>query len=37
MDWGYLPMEQAIGAFEQSVKKYPLIPMGTPDPYIPPK
>jgi hypothetical protein len=28
MDWGYLPMEQAIGAFEQSVKKYPNIQPG---------
>jgi len=25
-----------IGAFEESTKKYPLIPMGTPDPYRPP-
>jgi arylsulfatase len=25
-----------VGAFEESVKKYPLIPMGTPDPYRPP-
>jgi hypothetical protein len=25
-----------VGAFEESVKKYPLIPMGTPDPYSPP-
>lgn len=24
-----------IGGFEQSVKQYPLIPMGTPDPYTP--
>jgi hypothetical protein len=24
-----------VGAFEESVKKYPLIPMGTPDPYRP--
>jgi hypothetical protein len=22
--------------FEESLKKYPLIPMGTPDPYAPP-
>jgi len=26
-----------VGAFEQSVKQHPLIPMGTPDPYAPPK
>jgi arylsulfatase len=25
-----------VGAFEQSLKKYPLIAMGTPDPYQPP-
>jgi hypothetical protein len=24
-----------VGAFEQSVKNHPLIPMGTPDPYTP--
>jgi hypothetical protein len=24
-----------IGAFEESTKKYTLIPMGTPDPYLP--
>jgi hypothetical protein len=24
-----------VGAFEQSTIKYPLIPMGTPDPYDP--
>jgi hypothetical protein len=25
-----------VAAFEESVKKHPLIPMGTPDPYRPP-
>jgi arylsulfatase len=25
-----------VGEFEESTKKYPLIPMGTPDPYRPP-
>jgi len=25
-----------IGEFEESTKKHPLIPMGTPDPYQPP-
>lgn len=31
------PMLKMVGAFEESVKKYPLIPMGTPDLYTPPK
>jgi len=31
------PMLKIVGAFEQSVKQYPLIRMGTPDPYTPPK
>jgi arylsulfatase len=26
-----------VGEFEESVKKSPLIPMGTPDPYTPPR
>ena len=30
--WVVHPMLKIVGAFEQSVKKYPLIPMGTPDP-----
>lgn len=34
--WAMRPMLKMIGAFEASVKKYPLIPMGTPDPYQPP-
>jgi len=35
--WVIHPMLQVVGAFEESVKKHPLIPMGTPDPYTPPK
>lgn len=34
--WIIGPVLKAVGAFEASVKKYPLIPMGTPDPYRPP-
>jgi len=29
------PVLKMVGAFEASVKKYPLIAMGTPDPYYP--
>jgi arylsulfatase len=35
--WVIYPMLKIVGAFEESVKKYPLIPMGRPDPYEPPK
>lgn len=35
--WVVHPMLRIVGAFEKSVKQYPLIPMGTPDPYTPPK
>jgi arylsulfatase A-like enzyme len=35
--WVIGPVLKMVGAFEESVKKYPLIPMGTPDPYQPPK
>jgi arylsulfatase len=35
--WVVYPMLKMIGEFEQSVKIYPLIPMGTPDSYTPPK
>ena len=35
--WVVGPMLKIVGEFEQSVKKYPLIPMGTPDPYVPAK
>ena len=34
--WVVAPMLKIVGEFEESVKKYPLIPMGTPDPYVPP-
>ncbi|CAG2152272.1 arylsulfatase [Cupriavidus numazuensis] len=34
--WVLNPMLKMIGAFEASTKTYPLIPMGTPDPYQPP-
>jgi arylsulfatase len=34
--WVVGPMLKIVGAFDQSVKAYPLIPMGTPDPYVPP-
>ena len=34
--WVIGPVLKIVGAFEESVKKYPLIPMGTPDPYQPP-
>jgi hypothetical protein len=29
-------MLKIVEEFEQSVKAHPLIPMGTPDPYLPP-
>ena len=35
--WVVGPMLKMIGAFEESVRKHPLIAMGTPDPYVPPK
>jgi len=35
--WVVYPAVKIIGAFQESTKKYPLIPMGTPDPYVPPK
>jgi hypothetical protein len=35
--WVLTPMLKIVGAFQQSTEKYPLIPMGTPDPYTPPK
>jgi arylsulfatase len=35
--WVAGPIFKIIGAFEASVKKYPLIPIGTLDPYVPPK
>jgi arylsulfatase len=35
--WAVGPMLKIAGEFEASVKQHPLIPMGTPDPYQPPK
>lgn len=35
--WVVGPALKMVGEFEASVKKYPLIPMGTPDPYTPPR
>jgi hypothetical protein len=34
--WIFGPMLEMVGEFEASVTKYPLIAMGTPDPYVPP-
>jgi len=34
--WIIGPVLKMIGEFEESTKKHPLIPMGTPDPYQPP-
>jgi hypothetical protein len=34
--WVVGPVLKMVAAFEASVKKHPLIPMGTPDPYRPP-
>jgi len=34
--WVVAPILKIVGAYEASVKQYPLIPMGTPDPYEPP-
>jgi arylsulfatase len=33
--WVVGPILKIVGEFENSVKKYPIIPMGTPDPYTP--
>jgi arylsulfatase len=35
--WVVGPVLQMVGAFEHGAKEHPLIPMGTPDPYSPPK
>src|SRR5208283_3408272 len=35
--WVVTPILKIVGAFDASAKDYPLIPMGTPDPYTPPK
>jgi arylsulfatase len=34
--WILGPVLRMTAEFEESVKKHPLIPMGTPDPYRPP-
>ena len=34
--WIFGPVLKMVGEFEASVKKHPLIAMGTPDPYVPP-
>ena len=34
--WVVSPMLKMVGEFQASLQKYPLIPMGTPDPYEPP-
>ena len=34
--WVVTPMLKIVGAFQASTKNHPLIPMGTPDPYVPP-
>ncbi|SHN87142.1 arylsulfatase [Bradyrhizobium erythrophlei] len=34
--WIFGPVLKMVGEFEASTKKYPLIAMGTPDPYVPP-
>jgi arylsulfatase A-like enzyme len=36
-DWVVVPMSKIIVDFEQSLKRYPPIKMGTPEPYSPPK
>lgn len=34
--WVMTPMLKIVAAFQDSTKRFPLIPMGTPDPYTPP-
>jgi arylsulfatase len=34
--WVMTPMLKIVAAFQESTKGFPLIPMGTPDPYVPP-
>ena len=34
--WIFGPVLKMVGEFEASVKKHPVIAMGTPDPYVPP-
>jgi arylsulfatase A-like enzyme len=35
--WVVTPMLKMVGAFNATTTDHPLIPMGTPDPYVPPK
>jgi len=35
--WVIGPVLKMVGEFEASTKKHPLIAMGTPDPYTPPR
>ncbi|HEV8029564.1 MAG TPA: arylsulfatase [Stellaceae bacterium] len=35
--WVLHPAVKIVGAFQVSLQKYPLITMGTPDPYVPPQ
>jgi arylsulfatase len=35
--WVGVPMTKIVVNFEQSLKRYPPIKAGTPDPYVPPK
>jgi len=35
--WVVTPMLKMVGTFTATTKDNPLIPMGTPDPYTPPK
>jgi arylsulfatase len=35
--WVIDPAVQIVGELEASLKKYPPIKLGTPDPYVPPK
>jgi hypothetical protein len=35
--WVAHPMIQIVTEYQASLKKYPLIPSGTPDPYVPAK
>jgi arylsulfatase A-like enzyme len=37
VSWVAVPMTRIIADWEESLKKYPPIKMGTPDPYVPPK
>jgi arylsulfatase len=33
--WNAVPIMKIVAGFEESLKKHPPIPMGTPDPYTP--